>query len=173
MNTRCVHLGIAVLVTVTAIVVLGTTVALAAPGQGTSIVDIVTVRESGELGVDIHARRAISIPFGIDSPLALSDDGRQVTVTGPGECREAGERFEIHVQVRQESTGAFAHGRNHGECQEATTEWTWSVEAYVSGQSGSTFEEGEAQVCALAIMHLPGEGAVTRQWCRDDVTLID
>ena len=57
--------------------------------------------ESASASVDtpsltVMERRAISIPFGISSPLTITADGGQVFVTGHGVCWDDGQLFDVH-----------------------------------------------------------------------------
>ncbi|MCB0074953.1 MAG: hypothetical protein KDE20_26025, partial [Caldilineaceae bacterium] len=64
----------------------------------------------------VLARRAISIPFGIASPLTITQDGGQIMATGHGVCWEDGQMFDLHVRVAQSTTHAFAEGHTIDIC---------------------------------------------------------
>lgn len=166
MKRRMVRLSVVALIVLAGVMVFGTLVTLAAPSQS-AVAGIDSLPVDTGLGVDIYARRLISVPFGIDSSATIRDEGRRVTVTGPGSCSEPG-TFRIRVDVTQEATGARAESQIAGDCPRAD-DWEWSVDAVARGPR--SFVEGEARVCAMAITHFYNEGAVVRKWCNDSVVL--
>ena len=71
----------------------------------------------------VLARRAISIPFGIASPLTITQDGGQIMATGHGVCWEDGQMFDLHVRVAQSSTHAFAEGHTIDVCADGARQF--------------------------------------------------
>ncbi|HEX6384205.1 MAG TPA: hypothetical protein VF177_06010 [Anaerolineae bacterium] len=158
MKTRILHLGIAVIVALVALMFFGTFVSLAAP-VGPASPGTAAPLAAGKAELDIRARRITSIPFGIDSPLNLSPGGRLVEVTGHAECQEGGETFKLRVTVTQESTRALAKGRTSDDCDADT----WAVDA--EAVRPSSFVPGDVEVCAMAIVFFPRDGAIVQKWC--------
>jgi hypothetical protein len=123
---------------------------------------------AGRLGsTTALARRVISIPFGIETPLALSANNRLIRVaghTGQVDC-EAGLQFHVRVTVTQQSTGAVAEGHAQERCTGGSQTW----EALATTRGRTVFESGEALVCGFAtVRDREDRGAIifTRQWCR-------
>jgi hypothetical protein len=105
----------------------------------------------------IHARRAISIPFGI-ATATLTPEG--VEVEGHGNCSDMGESYKVRVTVTQESTGARAQSQYASfACGDP-----WEVVARVQGRN--RFEAGEVEVCAMAVETTRRQGNVVHQWCK-------
>ncbi len=116
----------------------------------------------GETDVVIYARRKISIPFGITSA-TLVDNATNVRVVGhDDDCEELGTTYKVRVQVRQDTTGAFAKSNYvQFDCDEG-----WDVLATVQGPTD--FEAGEAvEVCAQALVFDPKGGTTVLKWCKE------
>ena len=160
MNARILSLSsIAVAITL-AWLFYSALVAVAAPLEPPAVPKFQASAAVSDLS--IFARRRISIPFGIDSPLTLNGDGNQIFTTGPAECPDGGDTYALQVRVKQDA--AVAIGKTDGSCN--ASEQKWLVEANAVG--AAIFEEGEAQVCAFTLIDL-GKGAATKRWCRDVV----
>jgi hypothetical protein len=103
----------------------------------------------------------------IDPVAAVSDNGREVVVTGPVQCT-AGERYHLRVTVTQRTTGALAQGhalmRCTGEMQQ------WQVRAWTQG--GESFEEGDATAVAMARSTDRGHATDAHQWLVN-ITLVE
>jgi len=95
----------------------------------------------------------------IDSTARISDNGRQVLVTGPVTC-DGGQRYEIRVTVTQRSTGAVAEGRATLTCTGAEQQW----EVRATAQGAKTFEEGPATAVAMATTSDPANTDDAHQW---------
>lgn len=171
MKARILPLATALGVALIALALLAT-VSLAAPieddvasvGQG-SAPGLVSRSDGDRTGV-LHAR-AISIPFGIASPLLLIDGGSRIVVTGPVDCA-GGETFELRVTVRQkDGSTAVAHGTTQGVC----TQDTWEAIATVRGRS--TFVEGDVEVCGIVRVENIDGRAASRRWCPEGLQLAD
>jgi hypothetical protein len=50
--------------------------------------------------LSIFARRRISIPFSINSPLKLNGDGTQFLATGPAQYPDGGDTYDLQVWVK-------------------------------------------------------------------------
>ena len=120
--------------------------------------------EDSSTGIKVLARRAISIPFGIDDVLNLSADGKSIDVSGHGECPEGAETYKLNITVNQDSTSAPAKGKTEGNCPSGSS-INWSTEALAPGPI--TFEEGSTFVCGKAVIHFEEEGALTFSWCKE------
>jgi hypothetical protein len=110
----------------------------------------------------ITARRIISDP-GIFSPLVLTNNGRQVVVTGHVTCVK-GDDYEIQTTATQSTTGALARGRVEGRCSDRTDKFeapTWVYDE-------ALFEPGPAQVCGLLVTRNRGKVSDVFQWCRKE-----
>ncbi len=81
----------------------------------------------------------------IDSTARISDNGRQITLTGPVTC-DGGQRLDLRVTVTQRSTGAVAEGRAEITCEGGQQHW----EVRASTQGAKTFVAGPAVATALA-----------------------
>jgi hypothetical protein len=115
----------------------------------------------------LAASRAISIPYGIESTLALNLEGASVSVVGHADCPDGGGRLRIRTLVIQNWSGAIATGSTADTC--AGERQSWRAEAATWGQFG--FEAGNAEACAVAVVHDQEEdGAIAYQWCKE-VTL--
>lgn len=125
--------------------------------------------ESASASVDtpsltVMERRAISIPFGISSPLTITADGGQVFVTGHGVCWDDGQLFDVHVRVAQSSTLAFAEGRSIDVCANGDRQ-IWDATA--SAMDQTRFEAGPARACAEAVEFASQGIADEHRWCKD------
>lgn len=110
----------------------------------------------------ISARHIITDP-GINSPLVLAVNGRQVAVAGHVTCTK-GDDYEIQTTATQSTTGALAHGRIEGRCSGRTDQYqapTWVYDE-------ALFEPGPAQVCGLLITRNGGKVSDVFQWCRKE-----
>jgi hypothetical protein len=117
----------------------------------------------------IQAARIISIPYGIDEPLTLAGDGRQIHVTGLTQCPEGVDTHEVRVIASQDSTGARAFSRL-SEPQSCTGEIQfWAVDALALGQA--SFEPGGAEICTIARFSNADGGFGGLHWCYQAVTL--
>jgi hypothetical protein len=105
----------------------------------------------------IHARRAISIPFGIATATLLQAG---VQVEGHGNCSEIGESYKVRVTVTQESTGA----RAQSQYASFTCGDPWQVTARLQGRN--RFVEGPVEVCAMAVETTRRQGTRVHQWCK-------
>jgi hypothetical protein len=118
-------------------------------------------------GTTILARRLISIPFGIQDSLALSDDGQVVTVQGHGDCPAGGQDFQLKVTVSQDSLNGLAVGHTTGQCVSGGRA-LWEVA--VRTPDSKAFTPGDALACGHVIVHTRGGGDVVGDWCKN-VTL--
>ena len=160
MKARFLQFGLVVVLASLLVLAFLTVTALAAPGRGSATyATIVTNDVSAQL-----ARRRISIPFGIDSPLRLSEDGQSATVTGPAGCPEEGS-YDLRVMLTQHDAKGIAKGETSGACSQDTGAWQTEARALGSLQ----LSQGEAQACAVVVVHL-AKGATTKRWCKS-VTL--
>lgn len=96
----------------------------------------------------------------------MSDDGRQVILTGPFACSE-GERGHLRVTGTQRSTGAVAEGRTLDTCTGGSQQW--EVEATIRGQE--TFAEGAATAVAIGTTTDRGATTDAHQWLVE-ITLV-
>lgn len=160
MRARIFRLGTALIIAVMGLALFGTLASLAAPSARSTGKTEITAKNVP----DIQMRRAISIPFGIADVLAVSADGRHITVAGHGTCQEGGDWFSLNLTIDQESTGAKAKAYTEETCTGDSQEWEVTAEAL--GPVWRTFEAGEAQACATAIVHRGQGGAVVNQWCK-------
>ena len=81
----------------------------------------------------------------IDPVAKITDNGRQIVVTGPLTCSE-NQRTFLRLTVTQRSTGALAEGQTFVEC--LTTSQKWEIR--IAAQGNETFQEGPATAVALA-----------------------
>lgn len=121
---------------------------------------------AGQDGSALAVSRAISIPFGIDASLEVSEGGQIVTVTGHGDC-QGGETFRVTVRVSQDALNGLAVGHTEGDCATVEAEG-WSVQVNTPGSK--TFSEGPALACGRVVAHFDQEGAIVHDWCKE-VTL--
>jgi len=154
MRNRIWQVSTALFFALAALLVFGTFASQAAPSEHVAATDDSTTLSA------IQARRIISIPFGIDDTLRLSEDGQIVHVTGHAECPPEGETYRIQVTVTQDDTRARARGRTAASC--ADTSWA----AAANQQGPNSFTPGPAEVCAKALIHTNEGGAITFRWCK-------
>lgn len=172
MHSRRLRLATVAAVTLLAVVMVAIFVGLAPPAQGAEADNRAV---DGDLDAEVRALKAISIPYGIASPLELSDDGRQIVTTGHGTCLDEG-TFDIRVFIIQDTTDAIGMGRTDGDCPtlDPDEEWQWSAETRALTPPVSSFETGQARACASAeVRAVEQSGAVTtitKWWCKE-VTL--
>lgn len=102
----------------------------------------------------------------IDPVATITDNGRQIIVTGPIRCDEI-QRGDLRVTVTQRSTGAVAEGRTVITC--TVDEQQWEVRASVQGKKA--FEAGPAIAVALASTSNSGDTDDAHQWLVD-ITLV-
>lgn len=121
---------------------------------------------AGGDGSALVVSRVISIPFGIDESLEISEGGQIVTVTGHGDC-QGGETFRVTVKVSQDAFDGLAVGHTEGDCTAVESEG-WSVPVNTPGSK--TFSQGPALACGRVVVHFDHEGAIVHDWCKD-VTL--
>ena len=95
----------------------------------------------------------------IDPVAVVTDDGRQLMITGPIACTTA-DRATLHVTVTQRTTGAVAQGRTRFTCTGDVQQW----EVRVKSLGKRTFTEGIATAVALARTTAEGESTDAHQW---------
>src|SRR5438270_532925 len=95
----------------------------------------------------------------IDPVATVSDNGRQIVLTGPIQT-DVVERIYLRVTVTQRTTGAVAEGiailRGTGELQQ------WEVRAKTRGKA--SFEAGPATAVAIGITGDRGHTTDAHQW---------
>lgn len=125
-------------------------------------------------GYAMFAFRAISVPFTIGG-VEIDNDAMQVKVIAdPTEeendaifCPEDA-HIRMRVSVQQDSARAHSRGfvtGNEFRCPAEGDVNEFYVSVYPVGRS--EFTEGEAEVCAMAIVYPPHRGAIVNQWCVD------
>ena len=167
MKFRAVSVTVATLIVASALFVLAAVLVQSQTDSTRSPSALDVPQGEGEL----IARRAISIPFGIDDTAQLADEGNLVIVTGHGECEEGAETFELRVRVTQGGNQAPAIGATSWSCANAGH---WEVTARTPPPFA--FEEGAAEVCPMAIVEVgPGGNVVRNQvsWGCQEVVLVD
>jgi hypothetical protein len=108
------------------------------------------------------ATRAISIPFGFNSPLILDVEQQTVAVSGPGACT-VGQQVTLEVSIYQEQSGAMAEGQTEMACTGASGGWIITA----MRRPGPLLATGPARACGVATTR-DGETETDRQeWCRD------
>lgn len=162
MKQRISYVVLSMFVGVAAITLLIAAASFAAEAAGPFTMD--TDRYVGEPqnDVTILARRVISIPFGIDDSLSLSEDGQTATVTGHGDC-VGGETYNLKITVSQDSLNGLAVGFTDGECA-SDGQISWS--AGVNTPDSNSFSSGEAQACGHVVVYFDKEGAIVHDWCK-------
>jgi hypothetical protein len=95
----------------------------------------------------------------INPVVMVTDNGRQLIVTGPIACTES-ERNHLRVTVSQRSTGAVAEGSTLLVCTGG--DQRWEVRAWTRGEA--TFKEGPATAVALARTRARGKATDAHQW---------
>ncbi len=102
----------------------------------------------------------------IDPVAIVTDNGRQLVVTGPIECTDS-DRAYARVTVTQRSTGAVAEGHTRITCTGDAQQW----EIHAATQGTQTFTEGPATAVGLARTTQRGQTDDAHQWLVD-VTLV-
>lgn len=144
-------------------------------------------QSSGNAGA-LALRRVISVPFGIQDTLALSTDGRTVTVQGHGICPTGGQNFTVDVTVSQNTdkvSGVVPNtgqnyllevakgidnsngpevGHTEGKCVSGGKA-QWQVDVKVP--ASSAFKPGIALACGHAVVPVPGTDNYVDDWCKD------
>lgn len=95
----------------------------------------------------------------IDPTATVTDNGRQIILTGPIQC-DGGQQADLRVTVTQRSTGAVAEGRVLITCTGDTRQW--EVRALTQGKE--TFAEGPAIAVASARTSDHGRTDDAHQW---------
>ncbi len=111
----------------------------------------------------LRPTRAISIPFGFDPPLVLSQSGADISTTGHGGCTD-GQMVTVVVTITQSLNNAQAHGQTEETCTGELQHWTLDVST--NGSPPFTATE-TAQACGLATTRDNGSVTDTLEWCRD------
>jgi hypothetical protein len=163
-------LGIASTVAIAALLLFAVTLGSAAQIQdpAATTLDAATTSLSAEDAASssspvIIARRAISIPYGIDATLMLGDDGRAVAVTGHGDCL-GGETFGLMVFVWQQNKPTIVGlAAVEGTCTGGTQQW--SADAFAQGDG--FFVEGDARACGIAQVRDVDNRTTAVHWCKD------
>ena len=183
MHIHILRVGIAVALTLGALALMGLVVAVV--DRSDHVTDqarlpagldegwVASEREGGfrmmsyPLAGVISARRIITDP-GINSPLALIQNGRAVLVTGHFGCT-SGENYEIQTAVTQSSTGALSRGRTQGRCSGRTEQFEAATWVY----DEALFKAGPAQACAMIVTRTQNRVTDVFQWCRkENVSLL-
>jgi len=120
-----------------------------------------SVKNNGE-SPSVLARRLISIPYGIDSPLPLSADGHMVQVSGHGECPDGGQSFMVQVTITQNGDQNRAMGVTQDSCAGQTS---WSAVANTPGNQA--LQPGAAEACGRAFIFGPSGDTLVGDWCKD------
>jgi hypothetical protein len=89
----------------------------------------------------------------------VTDNGRQILVTGPITCT-AGERAQLRVTVTQRETGAMAEGHALVSCTGVDQQW----ELHASTQGSQLFQDGPATAVAIARTSDRGDITDAHQW---------
>jgi hypothetical protein len=95
----------------------------------------------------------------IDPIAMVTDNGRQVVLTGPVSCTDM-ERIYLRVTLTQRSTGAIAEGSALLVCTGDIQHW----EVRAVTQGNASFQEGPATAVALARTTSQGETTDAHQW---------
>ncbi|MDQ4078326.1 MAG: hypothetical protein M3220_19025 [Chloroflexota bacterium] len=161
MKTRVVRVMVVLAVVVVALLLFTIPVTLAAPFHSATSTGLAV--DSNDTEGVIHARRKISIPFGIEESATL-EDARTIEVSGHGECPPEGESFKVRVtDVTQDEARAKSQYTEEIECTGGKQ--TWSVKAQAQGPG--EFERGSAQVCAMVLVFTEKDGTLVRKWCKE------
>lgn len=182
MRIHVLRVGIAVVLTLGALALVGLVVAVVdLSGHATEQARLPADRDEGQVASEgeggfqmmsyppagVSARRIITDP-GINSPLVLSQNGRKVLVTGHFGCT-SGEDYEIQTAVTQRATGALSRGRTQGRCSGRTEQFEAATWVY----DEALFAAGTAQACAIMITRARNKVTDVFQWCRkEDVNLL-
>jgi hypothetical protein len=162
MKPRIFYVVLSLFVGVAAITLLIAAASFAASAAGPFTMDNRPHAAETQNDVTILARRVISIPFGIDDSLGLSEDGQTVAVAGHGDC-VGGETFWLKVTVSQDSLNGLAVGFMEGVCA-SDGEVSWSVDVNTPGSK--SFSTGDAQACGHVVVYFDHEGAIAHDWCK-------
>ena len=144
--------------------------------------------ENSGNGETILARRLISVPFGIQDNLTISNYGKSVTVLGHGICPTGGQNFTVDVTVSQdvnkvsgvvagtgqnyllevangpENSNGPVVGHTEGQCVSGgKAQWQAEVKAIGS----QTFTPGLALACGHAVATVQGGDDFIDDWCKD------
>lgn len=115
---------------------------------------------NGETG--IRAPELISIPYGFDATLPLTDDGAAVVASGVGACAD-GQEITIAFTITLSTTaGAQAIGLWNGDCTGALQ--TWTAEGTFTTPSPNV-TVGPAEACAFAETRAGDEVTDAQAWC--------
>lgn len=162
MKSRIFYVVLSMFVGVAAITLLIAAASFAASAAGPFTMDADKRVAEPQNDVTILARRVISIPFGIDDTLGLSEDGQTVAVVGHGDC-VGGETFRLKVTVSQDSLNGLAVGFTEGVCP-SDGQVSWSVDVNTPGSK--SFSAGVAQACGHVVVFFDHEGAIAHDWCK-------
>jgi hypothetical protein len=129
-------------------------------------------------GYAMFAFRAISVPFTIGG-VEIDNGALQVKVIADPTEEEGDAIFcpeDAHVRVRvsvqQDSARAHSRGFVTGSefrCPAEGDVNEFHVSVYPVGRS--EFTEGEAEVCAMAIVYPQRRGAIVNQWCVENASV--
>lgn len=106
------------------------------------------------------ASRRISIPYGFDGPLPLSDFGQGVQVRGHGSCT-AEEQVTVAVAITQSTTGAVATADLQQDCTGDLQHW----QVMATTDTITPFVADTAEACGLATTRADGSVTDTFEWC--------
>jgi hypothetical protein len=166
MKSRIVFITVSVVASLAAATLLVFLIGQAASAAGPFAIDHNRDAAAGGDGSALVVSRVISIPFGIDDSLEISEGGQIVTVAGHGDC-QGGETFRVTVKVSQDAFDGLAVGHTEGDCTTVESEG-WSVPVNTPGSK--TFSQGPALACGRVVVHFDHEGAIVHDWCKE-VTL--
>ncbi len=143
---------------------------------------------SGNGNTTVLARRLISVPFGIQDNLTLTNNGKSVTVQGHGICPTGGKNFQVDVTVSQDvdkvsgvlpgtgqnyllevvdgpvNTNGSAVGHTEGQCVSGGKA-QWQAEVKITGSQ--TFTSGVALACGHAVVQVQNGDDFIDDWCKD------
>jgi hypothetical protein len=169
MKVRILQLGSALAISLLMFLVFFTVVGLAAPdeesGRHEAIVsnDVAAVKAQDVTSIvtAVKARDFITITISGGGSGVLSRDGQLFLASGKVECPEEG-TYDLRLVVFQQAPIGIAMGGASGDCSGAGSEWQeWQAKAVGTLQ----LREGEAQVCAVIVVHFD-TGATTNRTCR-------
>ncbi|MGH2542349.1 MAG: hypothetical protein ACRDIB_06125 [Ardenticatenaceae bacterium] len=167
MNTRLRYLGIAFGVLLVALALV------AIPGRLAASTPAVAAQPDALPGDEptsaILLRRVITPTMGIDDPVTLAGNGRQVHVTGLAECPEGVDTFAARVVVSQDATGARALSRFSDPVVCTDDTLYWAVDAFAPG--AATLEPGLVEVCTMGRFANADGGFGSLWWCYQDVEI--
>lgn len=119
-----------------------------------------TDADNGE--TDIQAPELISIPYGFDATLPLTDEGASVVASGVGACTDGHEITIAFTITLSTTTGAQATGTWNGDCTGELQTWTGEG-AFATPSPNVTV--GRAEACAFAETRDADEVTATQSWC--------